>query len=631
MPAPRLFFEKEVCKEQKPATPKEYFAVKGGSNAGIYTTMAKAVQAKQDGGGALGVFTREADARAYAQQAQMFVVWAGRQVGVMDQQACIKATQRLQDAKMRGPMDEDAAKELWASLQAGAQQLSDAQPASNKSSKKKKRKQFYYAVAIGKVPGVYDTWKEAERQVKNVRPNLHSKFETKTKAQQFVDLYNNAKHSSASQSSDAASTTSAASATAATSDEPDGADESNAQGNADLQIETPSMEQLETAETEGKIRVYACQTGVGTARIALSFEEAIDGVKNPEVQVINSEDALLDNLAVAEVRLRTDTKGKRKSIADRLKAARMRAGAQSHATKASTTAAASPRAAASRGEYGSGMLVARSAVGRAKETQLIQYYFIDHPTPIKVVHGLGAPFPHELDDDMDLPNTKAIFNTTGQIKDLTITDFFRAKEKAVSSWPLMGFTEFMRICRKAQRMCQRSKKPNAVVNAAALDELMDICLSVHRRYERMNVLGQDEDRFKARMFLHIQHTVQTRVCYANAIAMTVFEDATDPFLTRLPGKSKSASPFSSSSKSFQPTDSQRKQDATPMSGCYLCPATDHFCNNRVFHPLVNGKHKPLSDAEKEAIIQRIESSTLSPTLKTAEKKRVRRYWSQHGL
>ena len=69
----------------------------------------------------------------------------------------------------------------------------------------------------------------------------------------------------------------------------------------------------------------------------------------------------------------------------------------------------------------------------------------------------------------------------------------------------------------------------------------------------------------------------------------------------------------------------------PTSGCYLCPATDHYCSDPKFNPKVNGKHKPLTDAEKEAIIERIESSDLSRTLKNAELKGVRRYWLQHGL
>ena len=90
------------------------------------------------------------------------------------------------------------------------------------------------------------------------------------------------------------------------------------QGVAELNIDTPSIDELEKAEGEGKVRVFACHTGVGTARIALSFEDAIEKVKNPEVQVVNSEATLLDNLAVTEVRLRSDVKGKRKSVADRL-------------------------------------------------------------------------------------------------------------------------------------------------------------------------------------------------------------------------------------------------------------------------------------------------------------------------
>jgi len=376
------------------------------------------------------------------------------------------------------------------------------------------------------------------------------------------------------------------------------------------------------------VRVFACHTGVGTARIAVTFEKAIENVKNPEVQVVNSEATLLDNLAVAEVRLRTDVAGKRKTLAERLAEARARAGAKSHARKAT---AASPRAAAKSGAYGSGMLVNRSAVGRAKETQMIQYYFIDHPKAIQVIQGTGAPFPHELDDDMDLPNTKAIFNTAGQVKDLTITDFFQAKQKAISSWPLMSFQEFMRICRKAQRMCQASKKQAAVANAAALGELMDICLRVHRTYERMGTLGVDEERFKARMHLHMQHACQARMVYANAIAMTVFEDATDPFVSRLPGRSKSGSRKNTPNKARAFDETSRNSDSLPTSGCYLCPATDHYCSDRNFHPLVNGKHKPLSDEKKEAIINRIESSNLSPAQKTAEKKSVRRYWSQHSL
>ena len=175
-------------------------------------------------------------------------------------------------------------------------------------------------------------------------------------------------------------------------------------------------------------------------------------------------------------------------------------------------------------------------------------------------------------------------------------------------------------------MCQASKKADAVVNAAALGELMDIALNVHRRYGRLGTLGQDEEKFKARMYLHLQHACMSRVVHASAIAMTVFEDATDPFCARLPDHTKSASPFRN-----QPKPQPKSTETTPSSGCYLCPATDHYCNNEKFHPLINGKHKPLSDAEKEAILKRIETSALSQTYKNIEKQKVKRYWSQHSL
>ena len=59
----------------------------------------------------------------------------------------------------------------------------------------------------------------------------------------------------------------------------DDTDGSQSQGVAGLQIDTPSIEELEKAEEERKVRVFACHTGIGTARIALSFEDAIENVK----------------------------------------------------------------------------------------------------------------------------------------------------------------------------------------------------------------------------------------------------------------------------------------------------------------------------------------------------------------
>ena len=635
MPAPRTFYEDTPRVKTESDGPSEFFAVKGGSRPGVYLTMAEAVDAKNTGGGTFATFITEQSARDYVDTDDTFVVWAGRDVGIMTQEQCIAATQGLSAAKMKGPMSEEAAFQLWSQVQPTAVVVTANTPPTSKKSKKKK-KRFYYAVAVGKVPGVYDDWKEAECQVKGVRPNLYAKFATKKEAQAFVDNRGRKPQSSSSTNSVAPSSAASSAASSAGSvNDQDQQEDEESQGKQQLQIETPSIQELEAAEADGKVRVFACHTEVGKARIALSFDKAIAGVSNPAVQVINSESTLLDNLAVAEVKLRNDKSHARKSVSDRLAEARKRAGAKSHAVSGSSPSAAATTPNANAGGYHTRVVGGRSAVGRAKEVQMIQHHFIDHQTPIKVVFGAEAPYPYELDEDMDLPNAKAIFDvTTSRLKDLTITDFFKAKEKSLPAWPLLSYYEFMRLCRRAQRMCQTSTKPAAVANAAALNTLMDICLQVQHNYQRTGRLGRDNIRLKARLFMHLQHACMYRVVYANAIADTVFDNATDPFCARLPGY---VSPASSSLGSPPPLPKNRNagagkpvhNDATPVSGCYLCVATDHYSNDKRFHPLVNGRHAPLSAEKKKAILDRIDASDLNASLKASEKRNVRRYWSQH--
>ena len=150
---------------------------------------------------------------------------------------------------------------------------------------------------------------------------------------------------------------------------------------------------------------------------------------------------------------------------------------------------------------------------------------------------------------------------------------------------------------------------------------MDICLRAHRHYELIGSLGPDEIRFKARMFMHLQYACFARVVHSNAIAMTVFEDVTDPFVSRLPGHKPSARQ-QPNYKQNAPSGSPR-DNSTPSSGCYLCPATDHHCNDKRFHPLVNGKHQPISDKKKEAILKRIESSCCLAYFNRKLKKQMR--------
>ena len=176
MPSPRIFYENTV--KQEPHGYKdttggsvEFIGLKGGSRAGVYSSFAEAITARDEGGGTYAIFTSEAEAREFIRAEDTYVVWAGREVGIMSKDQCVAATQKLSAAKMRGPMSEEAAFELWSQVQPSASIVT----AKTAKKSRKKKKRFYYAVAVGKVPGVYDDWKEAERQVKGVRPNLYAK------------------------------------------------------------------------------------------------------------------------------------------------------------------------------------------------------------------------------------------------------------------------------------------------------------------------------------------------------------------------------------------------------------------------------------------------------------------------
>ena len=147
----------------------------------------------------------------------------------------------------------------------------------------------------------YDDWRETERQVKGVRSNCYAKFATKREAQAFVDSggkKTRAPSPMPSKTGSATTYSSTGSAATETQTQVEGEDDAaDVQGRQSVKIDTPSIQELEAAEADGKVRVFACHTDVGQARIALLFDKAIAGVSNPEVQVVNSEATLLDNLA----------------------------------------------------------------------------------------------------------------------------------------------------------------------------------------------------------------------------------------------------------------------------------------------------------------------------------------------
>lgn len=46
---------------------------------------------------------------------------------------------------------------------------------------------FYYAVRVGKKPGIYKTWEECENQVKGFKGAKYKKFKTKEEANEFME------------------------------------------------------------------------------------------------------------------------------------------------------------------------------------------------------------------------------------------------------------------------------------------------------------------------------------------------------------------------------------------------------------------------------------------------------------
>ena len=110
--------------------PTQFFAVYSGAARGVYETFAEVSQAVSDGGGTYVVCASEDEAWArieaaaadeYAEAmeseaepaAESYVVWAGRQVGVMSLQACIQATRDLVGIKMLGPLSPSEASAKW--------------------------------------------------------------------------------------------------------------------------------------------------------------------------------------------------------------------------------------------------------------------------------------------------------------------------------------------------------------------------------------------------------------------------------------------------------------------------------------------------------------------------------------
>ena len=527
----------------------QFFAIRGGSEDGVYASLKEVLAAVKVGGGMFEVFESEAEAAEFCRPADaapaaaaavMFVVWSGKTTGVMNATECVKATAGVSGAAADGPMSELEANRLWSSKQSG-----DAQEAG---------------------------------------PSQDLKY-----------------------------------------------------------VEYPTDDEWAAAVEAQQTRVFACWVAEGRGRISFSWDAAAEGVTdNLSVKVLASEDSLFMNFARAEEYLTTSRAGL--SIHEQIAAARTSIAKKPH-RKAKAKSRSSPSAAASKSPPAGQSLGARvgiSGVVHTREVTQIRRCFIDASTAVEVRGSPAEPEEDELERDMPAPGAATYLSddVSEQVDargELTLLDFLSYKKSKVKAWPLKDFDEFLSFCRQGQRLCAASSKEVGVANAAMFTELLDIAVRTHSQMMRRGSLGPGELRFKVRMYLHLQYATNYRVLHTGAGAMRAFEAAVDTFgavkvprfRSKLAGGVPRRTPQATGLKSVTPV---KRGGATSFTGCWLCPAADHVANDPKFHPkLADGKRPPLSAETKQAIFDRIDSSSNSAELRHAEKTQVKKYWSQHSL
>ena len=529
----------------------QFFAIRGGSEDGVYKTLKEVLAAVKKGGGAFEVFSTEAEAAEYCRPEDsqeesgaedMFVVWKGKSTGVMSATECVKATAGVAGARAEGPMSLKEANEIWKAKQTAA---------------------------------------------------------------------------------------------------------APAAGDAQLQhVEYPSDDEWAKVANSKQTRVFACWVAKGKGRIAFSWEAAAKGVKkNLSVQVFSAESTVFLNFARAEEYL-ANTTVEPSSVQEKIKAAR-KAVAKNKKTSASSKSkpfASSSSSATSSGQS-VGARIGMSGVVHTREVTQIRRCFIDAAKAIVIRGAPEEPDEDELERDLPAPGSatylrEEVEQQTDGSGELTLLEYFQYKKSKVKAWPLKGFDEFLAFCRQGQRLCAASSKEVAVANAAMFLELSDIAVKTHMQMMRRGTLGYNEERYKVRMYMHLQHATNSGVLYTGQSAMRAFEASVDVFgLAKVPRFMSRKNYPVGDGKPHRP--GPRKGGAgkkpevtvtTPATGCYLCAASDHYASDPKFHPRgPDGKRPPVSAETKKAIFARIDASSLSAELKHAEKTQVKKYWAQHSL
>ena len=412
-------------------------------------------------------------------------------------------------------------------------------------------------------------------------------------------------------------------------------------------VQYPSDSEWAKVANTNQSRVFACWTGRGKGRIAFTWEAAAKGVsKDLSVKVFSSEDSLFLNFARAEEYLASSKSEPsiKEKIAAARKAVSKKASTSHTAGAASASSASSPAAnKSSRSGQSLGARVGMSGVVHTREVTQIRRCFVDATNAIEIRGAPAEPEEDELERDMPAPGaatylSEDVAEQSDGKGDLTMLEYFSYKKGKVKAWPLKDYDEFLSFCRQGQRICAASSKEAGVANAPVFAELMDIAVKTHWQMSRRGTLGPSEIRFKVRMYLHLQYATNYKVLHTGAGAMRAFEASVDTFgmakvpsfrrLLRGGGKTQ---PSFAAGRGGGPKTPKKPSPTAPTSGCWRCSASDHYASDKKFHPTSADDSPPLTAETKKAIMDRIESSSLSSSDKESERTRVQKYWSQHSL
>ena len=421
-----------------------------------------------------------------------------------------------------------------------------------------------------------------------------------------------------------------------------------------FELQSPSEAAIEKAWKAGKKRVFSCWLSDSKARVALSWEDAIAGIDEPEVRITASEDDLFGNIAKAEraLELQRTPVTPTKTVAQRLAEARKRLSSSEPksasvkrtvidlSTDSSASAAASAVAPSSPSPALSGQShlgrVGLSGVVRTKQVVQMTRAFIDAQHPVKIVGPPAEPDTALIFGGLPGPRdvTYMKVEAKNDTSDLTLKHFMQFKDTAMKAWPLKKFGEFMEFCELGKQLCKRSSKTAAAVNGAFFVELGGIAVRVYNSLKRRKTLGVDEIRFQVRMFIQLQYATNELVLHTGTQALRVFDDVVDEF-----AELKSLYPATASSKASSTQERQQnraksyaKKPAKHHSGCYLCPSSSHQAWDERFHPRgADGKRQKVHDDVKAQIMQRIDNSSRTQSQKDEEKADVKRYWQQYSL